>query len=134
LSPTQPLIPKAPFLFLELITEYCKLDLKYPLNTIAGNPLNDDTTFLRPPFHFILNTDLEAVYLLVNLPLASILTPLTTLCFNFLRTYIFREIERFINPLAFLILIFKLSAQGKNCNSRSFKGSLISLLLNMDSI
>ena len=79
---TQPLTPKAPFLVLEFNIEYCTLDLKSPLNITADNPLNEESTFFKPPFHFILNTDLEAVNRLVNLPLASILTPANFKCFK----------------------------------------------------
>jgi len=83
---TQPLTPKAPLRFLELIKEYCTFDLAYPLNVMADSPLKEDSIFFNPPFHFILNTDLEAVNLLVSLPFASTLTPLTFLCFIELST------------------------------------------------
>jgi hypothetical protein len=83
---TQPLTPKAPFRFLELIVEYCMFDFTIPLNIIADNPLNDESTFFKPPFHFILKTDLEAVNRLVNLPLASTLIPLSLRCFKDLST------------------------------------------------
>jgi hypothetical protein len=83
---TQPLTPKAPFRFLELIVEYCMFDFTIPLNIIADNPLNDESTFFKPPIHFILKTDLEAVNRLVNLPLASTLTPLKLRCFKDLST------------------------------------------------
>jgi hypothetical protein len=83
---TQPLTPKAPLRFLELKLEYCKFDFAIPLNIIADNPLNEESTFFKPPFHFILKTDLEAVNRLVNLPFASTLIPLKFRCFKDLST------------------------------------------------
>jgi len=49
---------------------------------MTDKPLKDESIFFKPPFHFILNTDLEAVNLLVNLPLASTLIPLIFKCFK----------------------------------------------------
>ncbi len=60
------------------------------------NPLNDESTFFKPPFHFLFNTDLDAVNLLVNLPLASTLIPLKFKCFKDFRTVFSQEIARFL--------------------------------------
>ena len=87
----QPLTPKAPLRFLEFNNEYCTLDLRSPLNIIVDNPLKDESTFFKPPFHLTLNTDLEAVNLLVNLPLASTLIPANFKCFKDLIIYLYNE-------------------------------------------
>lgn len=82
---TQPLIPKAPIRFLDLIAEYCTFDLASPLNITVDNPLKEESTFFKPPFHFNLNTDLAAVNRFDNLPLASNLTPAKLKCFKDLK-------------------------------------------------
>jgi hypothetical protein len=79
---TQPLTPKAPIRVLELIIEYCTLDLASPLSITVDSPLKEESTFFKPPFHLTLNTDLDAVNRLVNLPLASTLIPLRFKCFK----------------------------------------------------
>jgi hypothetical protein len=66
--------------------------------------------FLRPPFHFILNTALDAVKRLVNLPLASNLTPAVILCLSELKT-IFSMLE-----------VLSCSNISLSCN---FKGDLL---------
>jgi hypothetical protein len=52
LLPTQPLIPKAPIRYLDFNIEYCTFDLTLPLNITVDNPLKEESTFFRPPFHF----------------------------------------------------------------------------------
>ena len=42
------------------------------------------------PFHFSLNTDLNAVNVLINLPLASVLTLANFICFNVLSTCLYK--------------------------------------------
>src|SRR6195952_3521864 len=127
---TQPLTPKAPFRFLELIVEYCKFDLTIPLSIIVDNPLNEESIFFKPPFHFIFNTDLEAVNRLVNLPFASTLIPLKFRCFKDLSTKFSKETVRFILEDFFFTFIVKLFAKGKNFNNKFCKRSLIFLVFN----
>jgi hypothetical protein len=52
LLPTQPLIPKAPIRYLDFNIEYCTFDLTLPLNITVDNPLKEESTFFKPPFHF----------------------------------------------------------------------------------
>jgi hypothetical protein len=81
---THPFIPKAPVRSLDLRKEYSTLDLASPLNIIADNPLNEESTFLKPPFQYNLKIDLDATNLLAILPLASNLTPPKFKCLKFL--------------------------------------------------
>jgi len=106
---TQPLTPYAPLGFLELVTEYCTFDLAIPLNIIVDQPLKEESMFFRPPFHLILNTDLEAVARLVNLPLASTLIPLNFICFNLESTAYLNSLATYcLNDLDFVCLSNKL--------------------------
>src|SRR5271168_1558655 len=65
--------------------------------------------FFKLPFHFILKTDLEAVKRLVNLPLASNLTPAILLYFKRRRTLFNKlvfESKRFFSYLSSLLDLF----------------------------
>ena len=83
---TQPLSPQAPIRCLDCNIEYSTFDLAIPLSITVDKPLKDESTFLKPPFHFSLNRDLDAVNRLDNLPLASNLTPVNLECFKCLNT------------------------------------------------
>ena len=83
---THPFIPKAPIRYLDLSIEYSTLDLASPLNITADIPLKEESTFFKPPFQINWKIDLDAVYRLDNLPLASNLTPANFKCFKYLNT------------------------------------------------
>ena len=79
LPPTQPFIPYDPIRVVEFNLVYSKFGLKLPLINADDSKFSDDLIFIKLPLYFNLDKDLDAVKRLVNLPLASNLTPETLL-------------------------------------------------------
>ena len=76
---TQPFNPNEPILVLPFNFVYCKFESKLPFNKTEDKWPHLESMFHKLPLYFTLVTDLEAVCLLVNLPLASNLKPVNFL-------------------------------------------------------
>ena len=48
----QPLTAKDPIRRFEVYIDLSTLESRYPLNTTEDNPLNAESIFFNPPFHF----------------------------------------------------------------------------------
>lgn len=48
----QPLTAKDPILRFEVNIDFSTFESRYPLNTTEDNPLNAESIFFNPPFHF----------------------------------------------------------------------------------
>ena len=57
----QPFTAKDPIRRLEANIDFSTFESKCPLNTTVDNPLNAESMFFNPPFHFNLYTALSAL-------------------------------------------------------------------------
>ena len=94
---------------------YCKLEFKLPFNKIEDKQPKLESIFHKLPLYFILDIDLEAVCLLVNLPDASNLNPVICLYLRLLIIYLFKfflvfKLKRFtglpLNTFLLILILF----------------------------